>query len=131
MILALLLQAAVPSLGALPKQALPAKACAAYLWSVADRRFVAMASAEPAGLRVMLDGAVVDAVRANESGTGDYGFAASTAYLVGDVSATLDMTVTRRADVSAGALVPSGTLTIGRAGQDSLVVPVAGMIGCS
>ncbi len=68
MILALLLQATVPSLGALPQQSLPGKGCAAYLWSVADRRFVAMASAEPAFLRILLDGTTVDLPRASASG---------------------------------------------------------------
>ena len=130
MILALLLQAAVPVPGPLPRQSLPAKGCAAYLWSAGDRRFVAMASAEPATLRIVVDGKVVDIARASETGTGDYGFAASTAYAGGDLTATLDLTIARRADLSAGAAVPSGALTIARAGQDSVVVPVAGLIGC-
>ena len=131
MILALLLQAAVPSLGALPPQSLPGKGCAAYLWSVADRRFVAMASADPAFLRVQLDGAALDMPRAGESGAGDYGFASRTDYVAGDVTATLDMTVARRPDLAAGAAVPGGTLTVAHAGRDSLVVPLAGLIGCS
>lgn len=131
MILALLLQATVPSLGALPQQSLPGKGCAAYLWSVADRRFVAMASAEPAFLRILLDGTTVDLPRASASGAGDYGLAGNAGYAAGEVSVTLDMTVARRADLSAGAAVPSGTLTIARSGQDSLVVPVAGLIGCA
>lgn len=130
MILALLLQAA-PVLDALPKQALPAKGCAAYLWSVADRRFVAMASAEPASLRLSLDGKVIDAARASQSGQGDYGFAGQMGYASGETVATLEMTITRRADLIAGAAVPSGTLTIVRGGGDSLVVPVAGLIGCA
>ena len=128
MILAFLLQ--IAGLDPLPTQALPAKGCAAYLWSVADRRFVAMASADPASLRIAIGGGIVDAARASESGVGDYGFAATTAYAVADLSATLDMTVVRRTDLTAGAAVPSGTLTIARAGQDSLIVPVAGLIGC-
>ena len=127
MILALLLQLA--TLDALPKQALPAKGCAAYLWSVADRRFVAVA--DPARLRVSIGGKVVDVAKASESGAGDYGFAATTGYSGADMSVTLDMTVSRRADLAAGASVPGGTLTIARAGQDSLVVPVAGLIGCA
>ncbi len=129
MILALLVQAV--ALDALPKQALPAKGCAAYLWSVADRRFVAMASADPAQLRVATGGKVVDVARTDESGAGDYGFAGRTAYAGGQVSVTLDMTIVRKADLAAGAAVPAATLTIARAGQDSVVVPVAGLIGCA
>ena len=131
MIAALLLQIAAPSIGPLPRQALPAKGCAAYLWSAADRSFVAMASAEPASLRISLDGKVIDIARAGEDGAGDYGFAATTRYVAADLSATLAMQIARRADLNAGAAVPTGTLTIARVGQDSVVVPVAGLIGCS
>jgi hypothetical protein len=127
MILALLLQAA--ALDPLPRQALPAKGCAAYLWSVADRRFVAVA--DPARLRVSIGGKVIDIAKASESGAGDYGFAGTTGYAGGDVTVTLDMTVARRANLAAGASVPGGTLTIARSGQDSVVVPVAGLIGCA
>ena len=128
MLLALVLQAATP--GVLPKQDLPTTGCAAYLWSVADRSLVAMASADPATLRVMIDGKVVDVARASESGTADYGFAGVTGYAAGGLGATLDITIARRTDLAAGAAVPAGTLTIARAGQDSVVVPVAGLIGC-
>lgn len=129
MLLALLLQSVTP--GVLPKQDLPVKGCAAYLWSVVDRNLIAMASADPAGLRVAIDGKVVDVARASESGAGDYGFAGVTHYAASDLTATLDMTIQRKADLTAGAAVPTGTLTIARAGQDSVVVPVAGLIGCA
>lgn len=133
MIVALLLQAAavLPSPGVLPRQDLPPRGCAAFLWSVADRSLVAMASADAATLRVSIDGGVIDIARASESGVGDYGFAGVTGYAGRGLSATLDMTIARRTDLAAGAAVPSGTLTIARAGQDSVVVPVAGLIGCA
>ncbi|HEX8486841.1 hypothetical protein [Sphingomonas sp.] len=135
MLLALLLQSVAlsppgPIPGVLPKQALPSKGCAAYLWSVADRSLVAMASADPGQLRMTIDGRIVDVGQAAARGAGDYGFAAVTDYAGGDLSATLDMTVARRPDLAAGAAVPSGTLTIARAGHDVVVVPVAGVIGC-
>lgn len=129
MLLALLLQTVVP--GVLPRQNLPPKGCAAYLWSVADRNLVAMASVDPAGLRVSIDGRIVDVARAGERGTGDYGFAGVTDYAGSGVTATLDMTIVRKADLAAGAAVPTGTLTIARAGRDSVVMPVAGLIGCA
>ncbi len=129
MIFALLLQAA-PSLDALPQQALPATGCAAYLWSVADRRFIAMANADPPSLRLQIDGKPVDLARTTERGTLDYGLAGTTSYVAGDVSVTLDLTIARHADLIAGASVPSGTLAVVRSGGDSAVVPVAGLIGC-
>ncbi|WP_374942704.1 hypothetical protein [Sphingomonas sp.] len=133
MIVALLLQAAavLPSPGVLPQQDLPSKGCAAYLWSVADRSLVAMASADAATLRVSIDGAVVDIARARESGVGDYGFAGVTDYAGRGLTATLDMTIARKTDLAGGAAVPAGTLTLARTGQDSVVVPVAGLIGCA
>ena len=130
LLIALLLQVA-PVLGSLPRQALPAKGCAAYLWNATSRDFIAAVNAEPASLRVTLDGKVVDIARASQEGTGDYGFAAVTRYAVGDLSATLDMQIARRGDLQSGAAVPTGTLTIARTGQDSVVVPVAGLIGCA
>jgi hypothetical protein len=82
-------------------------------------------------LRIALDGKPLDVARSGERGAGDYGFAGTTDYAAADLSATLDMTITRRTELSAGAAIPSGTLTIARAGQDSVIVPVAGLIGCA
>lgn len=128
----LVLQAAVAPLpGALPRQALPATGCAAYLWSRDDRRLVAVATADPASLRLSLGGMVVDVARTAQSGTGGFGFAGTTTYRSGDTSATLDLTIATQADLTAGATVPEATLTIGRDGADTLVLPVAGMIGCA
>ena len=58
---------APPVLGALPKQTLPERGCAAYLWAVQDQRFVAMV--EPTRLRIMLDGKPTD-LAAAEAGAG-------------------------------------------------------------
>ena len=68
-------QAAVPPvLGTLPKQSLPDKGCAAYLWAVQDQRFVAMV--EPGRLRVMLDGKQADLPAAEAGGTPRWGWRA-------------------------------------------------------
>ena len=40
------------------------------------------------------------------------------------------MEVVQQEGLTAGAKVPAGSLQIDRAGQDGIVVPVAGLIGC-
>ena len=55
-----IVSAASPLLGPIGQQALPAKGCAAYLWSTADRQLVAMASVDRATLRVSVGGKTVD-----------------------------------------------------------------------
>ncbi|HEX8446201.1 MAG TPA: hypothetical protein VF649_06270 [Sphingomonas sp.] len=136
--LALLLQAAPPSmpapapLGAIGQQALPARGCAAFLWSAAgDRNLIAMAGADPARLRLSIGGRTLDLDRAGQNGAGNLGFAQVTDYGAGDLRVTLDMTIATRADLAGGATVPSGTLVITRPAQDVVVVPVAGLIGCT
>lgn len=118
-LLPLLLQAAPPVLGALDRQALPARGCAAYLWSVTDRSFVGVAGADPASLRLKIDGKVVDLPRAAQVGQGGYGLAATSTYEGAGVAATQ------------GALVPQATLTLRRTGADELVQPLGGLIGCA
>lgn len=131
MIALLLALQAVPSLGALPRQNLPAKGCAAYLWSRADRRFVAVADAEQGSLRLSLDGKVTDAVRESQIGVAGYGLSERTVYRAGGATVTLEIAVAPRTDLSQGAAVPDATLTVERAGGDAIVHPVAGLIGCA
>lgn len=130
-LLPLLLQAAPPVLGALDRQALPARGCAAYLWSVTDRSFVGVAGADPASLRLKIDGKVVDLPRAAQVGQGGYGLAATSTYEGAGVAATLDLTIAPRDDLTQGALVPQATLTLRRTGADELVQPLGGLIGCA
>jgi hypothetical protein len=121
----------VPIPGTLPKQALPVKGCAVYLWSAEDRRLVAMAGADPATLRLVLDGKVVDIARAEQVGGAGFGFADSTTYRRDDIIATLAIQVATRSDLVDGAIVPTATLSLARGGGDALVVPVGGLIGCA
>ena len=115
----------------LPKQALPAKGCAAYLFSTgATKALVAVANADPAQIRIALDGKTTDYARSTEKTPSGFGFSGSTEYRGGDVTATLDMTITTRGDLSAGAIVSDATLRIDRPGKDSIVLPVAGLLGC-
>lgn len=135
MLLPLALQAAVPAaaetLQPIGRQQLPAKGCAAYLWSVADRQLVAMAGGEPARLRVAPDGKTVDLSQEGASGMGEFGIPATGTYRAGDLTITTDLQVVRDAALTGGAKVPAGSLRIDRAGRDSVVMPVAGMIGCA
>lgn len=139
--LAVLMQAATPvpaaqgvttpMPGKLPQQALPARGCAAYLWSLQDRSLVAMATADPATLRLVIDGRVVDFPRETSTGAGGFGLPAHGVYRQGGMTATLDLTFATRTDLTDGGGVPEATLTLARAGSDELVLPVAGMIGCA
>ena len=120
------------SVGAIPKQQLPATGCAAFLWNSAEKRtLVAMAVADPAAIRLSIDGAVADYPRVQQSGPGGYGFAGVTRYVLGDITATLDMSIATRTDMTQGAAVPDATLRIDRPGHDTIIMPVAGLIGCT
>ena len=120
------------AIGGIARQSLPAKGCAAYLFSGGQTRtLVVMASADPAALRLSLDGATNDYARATQDGPASFGFGGSTVYRGGEVTATLDMTITTRGDLTGGAVVPQATLRIDRAGKDTIILPVAGLIGCA
>ncbi len=116
----------------LPRQAMPSEGCAAYLFSAGKTRaLVAVASAAPGTLRLALDGNAADYARGTQAGSIGYGFAATTAYRGGAVTATLDLTIQTRKDLTQGAVVERGTLRIDRQGKDTIVMPVAGLIGCA
>ncbi len=118
-------------LGAIGTQKLPAKGCAAYLWSMdAGRQLVAMATADPAQIRLAIDGKTSDYAMATQSPAIGFGFGGVTEYRGADVTATLDMAVAVRADISAGATVTAATLRIDRPGRDTVVMPVGGLVGC-
>lgn len=128
--------AAIPPTAALPlgpigPQALPAKGCAAFLWSAGgDRQLVAMAVADPGTIRLAIGGKTGDYRRSAMAEQGGFGFGGSNEYRGGDVVATLDLQIVTNANLTNGAQVPAGTLRIDRTGQDTLVIPVAGLIGC-
>lgn len=138
--IALLLAQAL--LGTLPRQQLPVQGCAAYLWTVEpQRRLVAAATAVGGAgggagtLRLVLDGRTLDLARsaapAPAPGQGSFGFDPVTEYRAGAVTATLDLTIRTRADLSGGALVPEAAVRIDRPGRDSVVQPLAGLVGCA
>lgn len=119
-------------IGAIPRQDLPATGCAAYLWTASGTRaLVAMAQAEPALLRLSIGGTTIDLARGAQFDAGGFGFAGASDYGNGNVTARLTMKIETRESISGGAVVPEGILQLDRAGQDSVVVPVAGLIGCA
>ena len=119
-------------IGAIPRQALPARGCAAYLWSAGPTRaLVAMAGADPAQLRLSLGGTVTDLPRVAQRGGGLYGLSEINEYQAGGVSVTLELSIATRADLTKGAMVPQGTLRLDEEGKDSVVLPVGGLIGCA
>lgn len=116
----------------LPRQALPASGCAAYLWTATElRRLVAMATAEPARLRIVLDGATIDLPRMAQRGVANFGLTDSADYAIAGTRATLDLRIETRRDLVKGAVVPDGVLRIDRDGRDGVVLPVTGLIGCA
>lgn len=119
-------------IGAIPKQTLPASGCAAFLWSKTQTTaLVAMLTLDPAQLRFAPGGTVTDLVRVGQSGAGSHGFAADSDYAGGDWRVRVSMDVVDRPDLADGAQIPSATLRIDREGHDSVIVPVAGLIGCA
>ncbi|WP_394647752.1 hypothetical protein [uncultured Sphingomonas sp.] len=119
-------------IGALPQQALPARGCAAYLFSTGTTRtLAAVATADPATLRLVIDGKVIDVPRTGATGTAPLGLNAENVYRASDLVATVNMTIELRQNLTAGAAVPSATLRLDRAGRDTVVVPLAGLVGCA
>ena len=100
-------------IGALPRQSLPARGCAAYLWSAGvTKALIAMAGADPAQLRLSLNGTITDLPRTAQHGGGLFGLSETNEYATGGITAVLDLAITTRGDVTRGALVPQGTLRL-------------------
>lgn len=116
-------------IGALPRQALPEKGCAAYLFTGGTTRaFAAMVA--PESLRLAIEGKVIDLPRTTQDGPVAHGLSRDTEYRSGDVAATLSLTIVDRPDLTQGAAVESALLTLERAGRDVVAVPLAGLVGC-
>lgn len=119
-------------IGAIPPQTLPARGCALFLWSAAgSRALIAMATAAPGSLRLSVGGVVTDLPQRAAHDDAGFGFGHSTTYHDGRITAVVDLTITVRDAMTEGAAVPQATLTIEQDGADGVVVPVAGVIGCS
>lgn len=118
-------------IGAIPQQELPPSGCAAFLWSKTQTRaLVAMMTSDPAQIRFAPGGAVTDLVRVGQSGPGERGFVSATDYAGGDYRVRIEMEIVTRGDLTDGAAIPSATMRVDHDGHDSVIVPVAGLIGC-
>lgn len=120
-------------IGAIPKQQLPKRGCAAYLWAATSggtRVLVAMAQADPATLRLSVGGMLIDLERTAQTGTAGFGFSTTSEYGGGSTTAALTMRIETQAALTQGAVVPEATLRLDRPGQDTVVLPVSGLIGC-
>ena len=119
-------------IGAIPKQDLPVKGCAAFLWTRGpSQAMIAMAIADPATIRLTIDGKVQDFALSAQTGEGGYGFSHITEYKGGDVTATLDMTLVAENNLAGGARIADASLRIDRPGRDTVVVPAGGLVGCT
>jgi hypothetical protein len=119
-------------ISALPPQRLPANGCAAFLWTrTPSMALVAMATTDPASLRLTIDGKVTDLPISAQNGMGGLGYSQITEYRGKGTTAILQVNV--KTDVSApkSGSIAGATLRIDRAGEASVVIPVAGAIGCA
>lgn len=119
-------------ISALPPQRLPAKGCAAFLWTrTPSMALVAMATTEPASLRLTIDGNVTDLPISAQNGIGGLGYSQITEYKGRGATATLQINVKTDASAPKSGSIADATLRIDRAGQPSVMIPVAGAIGCA
>lgn len=119
-------------ISALPPQTLPAKGCAAFLWTrTPSMALVAMATTDPAMLRLTIDGDVVDLPISAQNGIGGLGYSQVTEYRNGDATATLQIVVKTDASTPKSGSISDATLRLDRAGRASVAIPVAGAIGCA
>lgn len=119
-------------ISALPPQRLPAKGCAAFLWTrTPSMALVAMATTDPAALRLTVDGKVVDLPISAQNGIGGLGYSQVTEYRGAGTTATLQVVVKTDASTPKSGSISDATLRIDRTGRASVVIPVAGAIGCA
>jgi len=119
-------------ISALPAQRLPAKGCAAFLWTrTSSMALVAMASTDPASLRLTIDGKVADLPISAQNGIGGLGYSQITEYRGRGTTATLQIVVKTDASTPKSGSISDATLRIDRTGRVSVVIPVAGAIGCA
>lgn len=132
-VVALFLQAAAPLPAPIGRQALPARGCAAFLWSRGpEPALVAMATSDPAAVRLALAGRPTDYPRGvQDGGDAGFGFAHRTEYILPDGTATLELALAARPDLAQGAAVTGATLTIVSAAAGAVVVPLGGLVGCA
>ena len=119
-------------LGELPVQTLPAGRCALFLWDRqgdAGRRIV-MVTYGPPQARVRIGGKVADLSQVSAGEPVLLGFAARARYAGAGVTLDLDLALDPNASVTGGAMIREGAAALTGADGATVVVPVAGLIGC-
>jgi hypothetical protein len=119
-------------ISALSPQRLSAKGCAAFLWTrTPSMALVAVATTDPAALRLTIDGKVADLPISAQNGIGGLGYSQITEFKGGGATATLQIVVKTDASTPKNGSISDATLRIDRKGQASVVIPVAGAIDCA
>ena len=119
-------------ISALPPQQLPAKGCAAFLWTrTPSMVLVAMATTDQASLRLTIGGEVTDLPISAQNGIGGLGFSQITEYRGNGATATLQIVVKTDVSTPKSGSISGATLRIDRANKATVVIPVAGAIGCA
>jgi hypothetical protein len=119
-------------LAELPAQALPKGRCALFLWERAagPGRRILMVTAQPGQARVVWRGAVVDLPQTAASGEAAYGIAPKASYAGAGLTIDLDLDFAAGTPLAGGLVVRDGSLAFTPAGGDTVIVGVAGLIGC-
>lgn len=128
--------AGVLPLDELPPQRLAPQQCALFLWDRDSQRRIAMASSAPPapaagaspGLTIVTGGRIQRLAATDSAGVPVLGFAPHASYRGGDLTITTDLGI--EPTPVGGAIVRDGTLTLTLADGTTVVVPVAGLIGC-
>lgn len=124
-------QSALP-LAELPAQALPKGRCALFLWerTAGPPRRILMATAQPGLARIVWRGATVDLAQTGGSGDAVFGLTPRAGYAGSGVAIDLDLDFAGGSPLAGGLVVREGSLAFTPAGGDTVIVGVAGLIGC-
>jgi hypothetical protein len=119
-------------LAELPPQTLPDGRCALFLWERTDGpgRRILMATAAPGLVRIVWRGVSTDLPQTAASGEPLLGLSPKASYGDARLSIDLDLDFAGGTPLAGGHVVREGSLAFTPAGGDSVVVGVAGLIGC-
>ncbi|BBE34241.1 hypothetical protein [Sphingosinicella microcystinivorans] len=117
-------------LAELPQQDLQQGQCGMALWQRTEpARRIAFVLDEPATIRIVDDGKVIVLARTASEGDPVVRHAPVQRFAGAGHSVTIDVRMEQREGLTAGAIIPEGTLT-SQSARGSVVLPVFGLIGC-
>jgi hypothetical protein len=118
-------------LAELPPQTLAPGQCALFLWERApSARRLAMLSAAPPYARVMTAAGVRDLAQTGGAGEPRFGLTPEASYADATLALRVNLRFEEAQGLVGGALARDGALSIETPGGDTVVVPVAGILGC-